>query len=151
MTQLRVSHLSDPRQIASGLNGVLRRTDPIDVSSDQLSLTVDRALSVAGGITASADLGAVNATLTGNLVAVNVNVSGVYQVAGVQVVGARSTGWVADTGTAEKTAHATYTAPTISNPPTQAEVQAIANAVQSVTRGQKAIKDALITHGLLGA
>jgi hypothetical protein len=80
----------------------------------------------------------------------NANVSGVVKVAGTQVVGTRSTGWAADTGTAEKGAKATYAAPTISNPPTQAEVQNIANALQGATRELKAVKDALIAHGLIG-
>jgi hypothetical protein len=129
MTALRVSHLSDPRQNAKAVNTALRKTDALDLSSDQLTLTSDRNFDVTG----------------------NVNVSGVFEVGGLQVVGARQTGWTADTGTAEKTAHATYTAPTISNPPTQAEVQAIANALQNFSRGQKALKDALITTGVIGA
>jgi hypothetical protein len=129
MTALRVSHLSDPRQNAKAVNTALRKTDALGLSSDQLTLTSDRNFDVTG----------------------NVNVSGVFEVASVQVVGARSTGWTADTGTAEKGAKATYTAPTISNPPTQTEVQNIANALQGATRELKAIKDALIAHGLLGA
>ena len=80
----------------------------------------------------------------------NINTNGVYSKGSVQVVGARNTGWTADTGTATKTSSATYTAPTISNPPTQAEVQAIANALQAATRSIKALKDALISHGLIG-
>lgn len=60
-----------------------------------------------------------------------------------------STGWTACTGTALKGGLATYTAPTISNPPTQAEVQAVANAVQTVSRAVKAIIDAGLTSELL--
>lgn len=45
-----------------------------------------------------------------------------------------STGWVSPTGTAAKTGFATYTAPTISTPPTQAEVQALADHVQALSR-----------------
>lgn len=56
-----------------------------------------------------------------------------------------SAGWSAATGTASKAAFATYTAPTISNPPTQAEVQAIANAVQAISQHIKALIDALLT------
>jgi hypothetical protein len=164
-TTYRVSHLSDQRQIATSLNIARRKTDPLDLSSDQTTLLVDRPTSITG------DLGVVNATLTGNLVAVggtfsadiaavNANISGVYEVAGVQVVGPRQTGWVADTGTAEKTTHATYTAGatlTFSDPPTAGEMSALATrlhnvelAVQAVSRGQKALKDALTTHGLIG-
>ena len=69
---------------------------------------------------------------------------------GTQVVGARDTGWAADTGTAKKTANTTYTAPTISASPTQAEVQAIANALQDASRTIKALKDAGIAAGSIG-
>lgn len=57
---------------------------------------------------------------------------------------ATSTGWTAATGTAAKNTFATYTAPTISASPTQAEVQAIANHVQILSRQLKAVKDALL-------
>lgn len=60
-----------------------------------------------------------------------------------------STGWSSPTGTASKSAFATYNAPAISNPPTQAEVQAIANAVQAISRATKALVDAGLTSGLL--
>lgn len=89
--------------------------------------------------------GALGASFQGN-----VYTTGAYLVDSVQVVGNRNTGWAADTGTAKKTSNATYTAPTISNPPTQAEVQAIANAVQNNSRTIKSLKDALIAHGLIG-
>lgn len=59
-------------------------------------------------------------------------------------------GWTADTGTADRASHATYTAPTISNPPTQAEVQAIATALQAATQEIKALKDDLIAQSILG-
>jgi hypothetical protein len=175
-TTYRVSHLSDQRQIATSLNIARRKTDPLDLSSDQTTLLVDRPMTVTGDVggvngTYSGDLAAVNTTLTGNLVAVagtfsadiaavNANISGVYEVASVQVVGPRQTGWTADTGTAEKTAHATYTAGstlTFSDPPTATEMSALATrlhsvevALQGATRGQMAVKTALMTHGLLG-
>lgn len=135
---LHVSHLSDPRQTAAAINHVTRVTDPLKLSANQLTLTVDRALSVTG----------------------NFDVTGFYTVAAAQVVGARNTGWTADTGTAEKTAHATYTAGTTltySAAYVQAEQTAMATrmaaveaALQNVTRGQMAIKTALTTHGLIG-
>lgn len=68
-----------------------------------------------------------------------------------KVVGARETGWVTPTGTATKGTGATYTAPSISNPPTQAEVQAMADALQLATRHIKALTDMCITHGLIGS
>jgi hypothetical protein len=56
---------------------------------------------------------------------------------------AKLTGFTAATGTADRTTFATYTAPTISASPTQAEVQAIANAVQVLSRHMKAMIDDL--------
>jgi hypothetical protein len=117
----------------------LRKTDALNLSSDQTTVTVDRSGDVTG----------------------NWNVSGFYTIAGTQVVGPRQTGWVADTGTAEKTAHATYTAGTtltFSASYTQSELTALATrlaaveaALQGVTRGQKAIKDERFAAGSIGA
>jgi len=53
--------------------------------------------------------------------------------------------WTAATGTGQTSGFATYTAPTISAAPTQAEVQAIANALQDVSRTVKSIVDGLKT------
>lgn len=132
-TTYRVSFQSDPRQFATSLNIARRKTDPLDLSSDQLTLTVDRQMSLT---------------------------SGAYQIAGVQVVGARQTGWVADTGTAKLTANATYTAGTTltySASYTQSEltatgtrIAAIETALQNATQELKAIKDALMTTGIIG-
>jgi len=57
--------------------------------------------------------------------------------------------WAAATGTADRTTYATYTAPTISGPPTQAEVQAIANHVQVLSERLKALIDDLQANGAL--
>lgn len=51
--------------------------------------------------------------------------------------------FVAATGTADRATFATYTAPTISAPPTQAEVQAIADHLQVLSRHMKALIDDL--------
>ena len=53
------------------------------------------------------------------------------------------TGFTAATGTADRSTFATYTAPTISASPTQAEVQAIANHLQIISRHLKAMIDDL--------
>lgn len=81
----------------------------------------------------------------------NIVSGAVYQLGGTQILTSRRTGWGAATGTATRTAIATYTAPTISSPPTQAEVQDIANALQAWSRRDKALSDDLTTHGLIGA
>lgn len=60
-----------------------------------------------------------------------------------------TTDWTAWTGTADRATHATYTAATISNPPTQAQVQAIANAVQNNSRGMKGLTDDLLANGAI--
>lgn len=49
--------------------------------------------------------------------------------------------WVSATGTAERATFATYTAPTISASPTQAEVQALADHMQILSRRMKALID----------
>ncbi len=59
-------------------------------------------------------------------------------------------GWAAQTGTASRATYATYTAPDISASPTEAEVQAIADALQRVDRRLKALTDDLIQRGDLG-
>lgn len=74
----------------------------------------------------------------------------VMQISGLQVVGARNTGWGAQTGTATKTAYATWTHVAVSNPPTQTEVNNISTALQATDRRMKALTDALIAHGLIG-
>lgn len=60
-----------------------------------------------------------------------------------------TSGWGSPTGTADRAAFATYTAPTISNPPTQAEVQAVADAMQVLSRHLKALIDDLKAKGVI--
>ena len=69
---------------------------------------------------------------------------------GVQVVNTRVTGWAADTGTAKRTANATYTG-TAEAAYTQATVQTLMNEVRDLSQVIKALKDDLIAHGLIGA
>lgn len=59
----------------------------------------------------------------------------------------QSTGWTAGTGTANKGAFVVHTGQTISNPPTQAEVQAVDLAVQKNSQRIKALEDALRENG----
>lgn len=60
-------------------------------------------------------------------------------------------GWTSATGTASRAAFATYAAPTISNPPTQAQVQAIAAHLQILSQHVKALIDDAKTVQLLTA
>lgn len=80
-----------------------------------------------------------------------VNTAIAYKVAGIQVLAARSTGWSADTGTAIKGGMNSDTAFSVGVIYTQAEVQAIADALIETRRQLKAVTDLLIYHGLAGA
>jgi hypothetical protein len=90
----------------------------------------------------------------------NVDLIGNLLRGGTQVVGARDTGWAADTGTAKKTATAAYVPGanlTYSAAYVQAEqtatstrLQLIESALRDATQEIKALKDALIAHGLIG-
>lgn len=61
-----------------------------------------------------------------------------------------STGWGSPTGVGDKTTFATYAAPVISSPPTQAEVQALANHVQTLSQHLKAVIDGATGASLFG-
>ncbi len=75
-------------------------------------------------------------------------------VRGQHVLGKTASGWARDVGLPKRTSNTSYTAPKISKVPTQMEVQAIADAVQDMSRTIKALKDDLYmgagTHGLIG-
>lgn len=77
------------------------------------------------------------------------NVITSYSVDGLKVIGARQTGWAAATGTALLGAFNANQSFTVSNPPTQAEVQAIASALVANRQRTKALEDAMRTHGLI--
>lgn len=74
---------------------------------------------------------------------------------GTQVVKGRKTGWGTATGTVDRTAFAAYTAPTYTAVPTMADMQALANQVQSNSRHLAALIQDLHGstngHGLIGA
>lgn len=77
----------------------------------------------------------------------SVNVSVSYKVAGLQVIGARQTGWTAATGTASKSAFNADLAFTVGATYTQTEIQSLANALIEARQRIKALEDALRTHG----
>ena len=78
-----------------------------------------------------------------------VHAFGGFHVAAKKVVGSRRTGWAGDTGTAKRSANGTYAA-TAGATYNQAAMQALMDAVRDATQTQKAIKDDLIAHGLIG-
>ena len=77
------------------------------------------------------------------------NVVTSYSVDGIKVIGTRQTGWTAATGTALLGAFNANQSFTVSNPPTQTEIQAIANALVANRQRTKALEDAMRTHGLI--
>lgn len=77
----------------------------------------------------------------------NVTVS--YKVAGLQVIGARQTGWTAATGTALLGAFNADQDFTVSATYTQTEIQAMATALTETRQRLKALEDMARTHGLI--
>lgn len=77
------------------------------------------------------------------------NVSVSYKVAGLQVVGARQTGWTAATGAALLGTFNANQAYTVSATYTQSEVSAMATGLQQARQRIKALEDALRNHGLI--
>lgn len=72
-----------------------------------------------------------------------------YKVQGLQVVGARVTGFTAATGDSLKGAFNVGTVNTVGTTYNQSEVQAIANGAFSTRRRLKALEDAMRSHGLI--
>lgn len=79
----------------------------------------------------------------------SVNISGSYKVAGLSVLGARQTGWTAATGTANKGAFNADQSFTVGATYTQAEVQALADALKAACQRIKALEDTARTHGMI--
>jgi hypothetical protein len=61
----------------------------------------------------------------------------------------QKTGWTAPTGTATKTGFATHVTQVISNPPTQAEVQAIDDSLVAASEALKALIDDFVSFKIL--
>lgn len=77
------------------------------------------------------------------------NVSVSYKVAGLQVVGARQTGWVESTGAPLLGAFNASQAYTASATYTQSEVQEMASGLIAARQRIKALEDAMRSHGLI--
>ena len=124
----RTSHLSDARQISGAVNYALKITDAVSLSADQLTLKIDRDVSVTG----------------------NIDATGHYSIAGTQVVGARITGWTAATGTPARGAFAAAAAGTASAGYVQAELQGALNRIAALEARMVGYDADLRTHGLIG-
>ena len=75
---------------------------------------------------------------------------GLY-LANTKVVGIQIGGWGTITGSSSRSAFTIHTAQTISNPPTQTQVQNIDNSLVSLSQRFKALVDDLKTHGLISS
>lgn len=94
--------------------------------------------------------GSTSLALTNGLLNIATLISGTaLQVAGVKVLGARAIGWEADAGVAKRTANTTFSQ-TVPASYTQASVQLMADALRDTSQALKALKDDLISHGLIG-
>jgi hypothetical protein len=112
-------------------------------------LVIPRASSGTLAIESNANVSGI-LSVAGNLYSSgNINSATKFEVGFTRVVGSRKTGWSPDTGTAKRTANATY-AGTAEATYTQATIQALMNAVRDSTQTIKGIKDDLIAHGLIG-
>lgn len=79
----------------------------------------------------------------------SVNASVSYKVAGLQVIGARQTGWTAATGTANKSSFNADLAFAVGAAYTQTEIQALADALIAARQRIKALEDMARTHGVI--
>lgn len=74
-----------------------------------------------------------------------------YDLAGTKVTKNAGPGWISPTGSASRGALVSYSAPVISNPPTQAEVQGVADAVQALSQHMVALIVDLKANGALSS
>ena len=78
-----------------------------------------------------------------------IDVGDSYSVNGIQVIGEQQTGWTQSTGTANRGTFNADQTFTISDPPTQSEIQTIALALVQARQRIKALEDMARTHGLI--
>lgn len=116
------------------------------------SATANQTIQSAGGSLLVGNVASPTADKLQVLGSENVSVS--YKVAGLQVVGARNTGWTASTGTASKAGINGSTTYTVSAAYTQSEIQAIATGLQQIRQWAVAMQTAVGAtsgHGLINA
>lgn len=121
--------------------------DTLQTNSISSAVSSDQNVQAAGG---SFLIGSVGTPTTDKLqVTGSSNVSVSYKVAGLQVVGARQTGWTAATGTAYLGAFNANQAFPVGATYTQSEVQALAAGLVQARQRIKALEDMARTHGLM--
>lgn len=138
------------QRLGTGPFGMSGATNPLTIASQGTApLRLARA---ATGYVLPFYSGATNATLIGGF-QVDAGLTNLLLFSGtLQVVGARKTGWALDTGTAKRTANATYSA-TANAAYVQADIQTLMNVVRDLSQTVKALKDDLhgtAGHGLIG-
>lgn len=134
--------------IGINLSQATYSTAPMRIAADT-RIQLDATGTIDFGFESAGRVAIRNATVTKFSVDTN---TGFVSVAGLQVLGARKTGWALDTGTAKRTANATYSG-TASAGYVQAEMQAVMDALKNATETIKALKDdthATSGHGIIG-
>lgn len=121
--------------------------DTLETNSVSKAVSTSQSVQATGG---SFLVGNVPAPTTDKLqVGGSIDISVSYKVAGLQVVGARQTGWTAATGTANKSAFNADLAFTVGVTYSQAEIQALATALIAARQRIKALEDMGRTHGMI--
>ncbi|MDQ7100894.1 phage tail protein [Serratia sp. MF2] len=149
-----VDHETRITQNTNDISALNTRLDTAESDIDTLKMnSVSKAVSTSQSVQATGGsflVGNVATPTTDKLqVGGSVNVSGSYKVAGLPVLGARQTGWTTATGTANKGAFNADQSFTVGATYTQAEVQALADALKAACQRIKALEDMARTHGMI--
>lgn len=131
-------------QLEKTINGVIEAQAAAEIAQAQALLAFEQALdALTEAVAATTAAAAAQTTADGKLSAAQANDLYVKQDG--------TPDWQAPTGTGERGTFASFTAPTISASPTQAEVQAVANAVQTASRHLAAlVGDLIVVEALKG-
>lgn len=147
LTQLRIE--VDLRLDSAESAIVVIQSNISSIQADMVSksATVNQSVQAGGG---SLLVGSVTSPTADKLqVAGSENVSVSYKVSGLQVVGARQTGWTAATGTSLLGVFNASQAYSTGTAYSQAELQAIAQGLVQARQRIKALEDMARTHGLI--
>lgn len=143
---------SQTLQIA-GIEGEIKAVndelDALELDVVTKSSAANQLIQQAGGSLISGPIPVVSQTSDKLQSSNSVNALVSYKVQGLQVVGARVTGFTAATGDSLKGAFNVGTVNTVGTTYNQSEVQAIANGAFSTRRRLKALEDAMRSHGLI--
>lgn len=119
--------------------------DQVDGSKVAASVADDKAVTADGkAMGAQADVDA----LSDNGITAGIGLEGGGAIGGdITIDALQQTGWVISTGTGDPvTPYAPYSAPVISNPPTQAEVQGVADALEALSARYVALEQSIAAN-----